>query len=106
DGFALDIGTHREHARDRLEPRARLLHARIGLDHRLRPEHLNDRPKLLLRHAGCLLVERMKLCISVCAPRRLPATSRWPARCSSARMGACRSHVSSKDTLIFIGPRW
>src|SRR4030095_6128193 len=55
DGFALDVGIDRERTRDLLEPRARLLHARIWLDHRLSPEHLNDRLKLLSRNAHCLL---------------------------------------------------
>ena len=61
DGFAFDIGIDREHAGDLLEPRARLLHARIGLDHRLRPEHLNDRLKLLSRHVRCLPAEGDRL---------------------------------------------
>ena len=56
DGFAIDVGIDREHARDLFESRARLLHGRIGLDHRLRPEHLNERLKLLSRHGRCLLL--------------------------------------------------
>jgi hypothetical protein len=47
DRFALDVGINREHARDLLEPCARLFHARIRIDDRLRPEHLDYRLQLL-----------------------------------------------------------
>jgi hypothetical protein len=50
DDFALDVGIDREHARHLLEPCARLFHARIRIEDWLRPEHFDDRLKLLLRH--------------------------------------------------------